>query len=40
VVTVEDARLPFWLPWAVGGTAILMAVALGAWLVLRREGAA
>ena len=40
LVTVEQGRLPGWLPFVVGGTLILVAAALGAWLVMRREGAA
>jgi hypothetical protein len=35
-VTVGGGRLPQWLLFALGGGLIVVAVALGAWLVLRR----
>lgn len=39
-IMVEEARLAPWVPFAVGATLILVAVGFGAWLVMRRQGAA
>jgi hypothetical protein len=38
-VEVGPAGLPAWLRSAVGAALIVVAVAFGAWLVLRRQGA-
>jgi hypothetical protein len=39
-VVIADARVARWVPFAVSATLILVAVGVGAWLVMRRQGAA